>query len=146
MTAEVAYLERAAEARRSIPEIIRLLLAVTQRPARDLAGALGISTGRLSERLTGKVRITSDELAACALFFGVDAGVFYRDPADLRRTILGGVIPRPGAGAEAAHSGASTLNGDTVGYRNTPAQRPCAEGPNGVGLLPPGDLPKAKVA
>lgn len=87
MTAKVAYLNRAAEARRNIPQVIRLLLAVSGRTGKDLAGALGMPTSRLSERLSGKVRISSDELAACALFFGVDAGLFYRDPGSFRAAL-----------------------------------------------------------
>ena len=91
MTPEVAYLERAAEARRTIPEVIRILLAVNRRPARELADALGMSEGSLSERLSGKTKITGEQLAVCALFFGVEEGVFYRDPDSFRRQIMRGV-------------------------------------------------------
>lgn len=89
MTPEVIYLERAAEARRNIPKVIRLLLAVTGHPARHLADALGMSETSLSERLNGKTRITGEQLAVCALFFGVEEGTFYRNPDSFRRQILG---------------------------------------------------------
>lgn len=88
MSAQVTYLQRAAQARRNVPKMIRLLLVLTGRPANDLAKALVMSSGRLSERLTGKTRISSEELAVCAEFFGVDAGVFYRDPETFRRQIV----------------------------------------------------------
>jgi transcriptional regulator with XRE-family HTH domain len=93
VTGKVIYLERAAEARRNIPKVVRLLLAVSQRPARELADALEMPHSRLSERLSGKVRISSDELAAYALFFGVEEGVFYRDPESFRRQIIGDAAP-----------------------------------------------------
>lgn len=91
MTPEVAYLDRAAEVRRTVPEVIRLLLAVSRRPARELADALGLSEGSLSERLSGKTKITSEQVAVCALFFDVDEGAFYRDPDSFRRQIMRGV-------------------------------------------------------
>lgn len=108
----MTYIERAAEARRNIPKVIRLLLAVTGRQSKDLAEALGMPGSRLSERLSGKVRISSEELAVCALFFGVDEGLFYRDPDSFRRQIIGG----------------ATLNGDTVGYRASAGHGPFAGG------------------
>jgi hypothetical protein len=91
----VTYLQRAAEARRTIPRVIRLLLVLSGHSSKDLAEALAMPTSRLSERLTGKVRISSDELAACALFFDVDAGVFYRDPESFRRTLSAGPANKP---------------------------------------------------
>ncbi len=99
MTTNVAALERAAEARRNIPKVIRILLAVSDQPARSLGEALGLSEQSISERLTGKTRISSDELAACAVFFRVDEALFYRDPESIRRGIMTG----------------ATVNGDTVG-------------------------------
>lgn len=113
MTPEVAYLDRAAAARQSIPRVLRLLLRLSDRRSSELAEAMGWSRASLSDRLTGKTRIPSDELAACAAFFGVDAGVFYRDPDSIRRRILGG----------------ATVNEDTVGYINRAGQRPRAGTP-----------------
>lgn len=52
-----------------------------------------MSEGSLSERLSGKTKITGEQLAVCALFFGVDEGVFYRDPDSFRRRIMGGGEP-----------------------------------------------------
>lgn len=85
----VTYLKRAAEARRHVPEVIRLLLAITGRSSKELAQALGISSGRLSERLSGKVRISSEEIAVCALFLGVEEGLLYRDPTSFRAALMG---------------------------------------------------------
>jgi len=93
MSAQVTYLTRAAEARKNIPRVIRLLLLLSGRPAKELADALAMSSGRLSERLTGKTRISSDELAVCADFFQVDPGVFYRDPERFREQVMGSTAP-----------------------------------------------------
>lgn len=92
---ELTYLDRAAAARQSIPRVLRLMLRLSDRRSSELAAALGWSRASLSDRLTGKTRITSDELAACAAFFGVDPGVFYRDPDSIRRRILGGDLNEP---------------------------------------------------
>lgn len=92
MAEQISYLERAAEARRNVPEVIRILLAVTRRPAKDLAQALGMSEGRLSERLHAKTRISSEEIAVCAMFLGVEEGLLYRDPATFREAVT---APRP---------------------------------------------------
>ena len=93
MTSNVSFLARAAEARRDIPKVIRLLLAVSGTRAKDLGEALGVSEQSMSERLTGKTRISSEEIAACALFFDVDPGVFYRDPDGFRKQIMGSRTP-----------------------------------------------------
>lgn len=90
MTTDIAYLDRAAEARRSIPRVLRLLLRLSDRRSKELAQALGLSDASLSDRLTGKTRISSDELAAAAMFFDVDPGVFYQDPDTIRQRVLGG--------------------------------------------------------
>jgi transcriptional regulator with XRE-family HTH domain len=90
MVENVAYLERAAEARRNVPEVIRILLAVTGRTSKELARALGMSSGRLSERLSGKTRISSEEVAVCALFFDVEEGLLYRDPKSFRAALTQG--------------------------------------------------------
>lgn len=98
MTPDVVYLDRAAQAREQIPKVIRLMLRLTDRRARELANALGLSEASLSDRLTGKTRITSDELAAAALFFGIDAGLFYRDPDTIRSRMLAGATVNGGEG------------------------------------------------
>src|SRR4051812_12070708 len=89
MSGNVLYLKRAAEVRQGLPEVIRLLLAVNRKSARSLAGALGISEQSLSDRLNARTRITSEEVAVCALFFGVEEGVLYRDPDSFRRQLTG---------------------------------------------------------
>lgn len=106
MGENLVYLERAAEARRNVPEVIRILLAVSRRPAKELAQALGMSEGRLSERLNGKTRISSEEIAVCALFFDVEEGVLYRHPDSFR----------------AALTREASVNRTTVGQRNFAGQ------------------------
>lgn len=98
MTQTITYLDRAALAREQIPKVIRLMLRLTDRRARELAEALDLSEASLSDRLTGKTRITSDEIAVCADFFAVDAGVFYRDPDSIRRRVLEGATVNEGKG------------------------------------------------
>jgi transcriptional regulator with XRE-family HTH domain len=97
------------------------MLRLSDRRSAELAQAMGWSRASLSDRLTGKTRITSDELAACGAFFGVDPGVFYRDPDSIRRRILAG----------------ATVNEDTVGYRawagQRPSKRPPATAPKAIG-------------
>jgi transcriptional regulator with XRE-family HTH domain len=106
VTPDIAYLDRAAQARRTIPRVLRLL-RLSDKRSKELAQALGLSHASLSERLNGKTRISSDELAAAALFFDVDPGIFFRDPDSIRRRILGG----------------ATVNEDTVGLRASAGQR-----------------------
>lgn len=95
VTMELTYIATAAAARKSIPRVLRLMLRLSDRRSAELGEALGWSRASLSDRLTGKTRITSDELAACAAFFGVEPGVFYQDPDTIRRRILGADLNSP---------------------------------------------------
>lgn len=91
MTAvEARYLEAEARARRNIPRMVRGLLAFRGLDQGDLARALDISASSLSERLSGKTRISAGEVARMASFLGVEPGHLYADPdASLRPTTLG---------------------------------------------------------
>lgn len=97
MVETIAYLERAAEARRNVPEMIRILLTITRRSSKELAQALGMSSGRLSERLSGKTRISSDEIAVCAMFLDVEVGLLYKDPNSFRAALKRGSNASEGA-------------------------------------------------
>jgi transcriptional regulator with XRE-family HTH domain len=125
MTPEVAYLERAAEARRTIPEVIRLLLAVSRKPARELAEALGLSEASLSERLNGKTKITGEQLAVAAMFFGVEEGALYRDPDSFRRQIVGVVKDHHRAG-EGGSSDPATVAARRLLLNSAPAPKSIA--------------------
>lgn len=76
--------ERAKQARGHVRANIKILLAVNETPAKALAVALGLSESRLSERLAGKTRFSAEEIAMAAMFFDVNEGILYRDPASLR--------------------------------------------------------------
>lgn len=80
-----------------------MLLAVSGHTAKDLAKATGLSESQVSERLHGKTRITTDELASFAGFLGVDPGLFFRDPASFREQVMG----YGGLGSDDLRSGSS---------------------------------------
>lgn len=83
--------EWAERARQDVPKVARILLAVTRHTAKDLAQATGLSESQVSERLSGKTRITADELAAFAGFLDVDPGVFFHDPESFREMFRNGL-------------------------------------------------------
>lgn len=80
MADDLALAAVAAEARRVIPKMVRMLLAARAEPAKDLAGAMGMSEASLSDRLRGKTRFTADEVATIAAHFGVPVTTLYQAP------------------------------------------------------------------
>lgn len=66
-----------------------MLLAITGHTARELAMASGLTASKMSERLTGKTEIRAREIAAWADYLGVDPGLFFVSPAELRERLLG---------------------------------------------------------
>ena len=77
------YLDAGDEARQIVPTVLRTLMSAAGISSADIANVLGISKASLSERLSGKTRITADELATLANFFGVDPGIFFKKPEEL---------------------------------------------------------------
>ena len=100
------FAEAKQQARRDVPKVVRMLLAVSGRTARELAEATGMSESKVSERLSGKTRISSDELASWAAFLEVDPGLLYRSPTYLRDALTQGSVPRA-ANVSDLHSGQS---------------------------------------
>jgi transcriptional regulator with XRE-family HTH domain len=66
---------------RTVARVVRSLLAANGLQAKDMARAIGMHEGRLSERLNGKAKITATDIARWADFFGVDPGQLFKDPA-----------------------------------------------------------------
>lgn len=83
MSPEAAVQMAEEEARRSVPATVRMLLRARGHREMDLARALGLSSGQMSERLSGKTRISSSELAGIARFLGVNPGLLYSTPESL---------------------------------------------------------------
>ena len=53
---------------------------------KQLAAALHMSQGSLSERLSGEVRFSADEVAGIAAFFDLPTGVLFADPRETLKT------------------------------------------------------------
>lgn len=88
MSVTTTYREVGEEARRNVPKVTRMLLAITGHTARELAQASEMSESKMSERLAGKTRISSDEIAMWAAYMEVDPNLFYLSPDQLRRAII----------------------------------------------------------
>jgi len=84
MAVQPALLSVMEESRRSIPDVIRALIAAQHRTALDVASAIGMSPSSFYARLNGKSEIQAAELAALASYFGVGTDVFYDPPTWLR--------------------------------------------------------------
>lgn len=104
-------------ARRDIPKVARILLGVTGRTARELGEVSGLTESQMSDRLSGRTRIGAVEVAAWADFLGVDPGLFYRQPDELRALVTGRAV--------AAGSGSIT---DATGLLlSFPGRRPASK-------------------
>lgn len=86
---------REQRGRRDVPRVVRILLARDGHSQRDLARYLGISAGRLSEKLSGKTRITVDDLEDWAPFFRCDPADLLADPLKLVSVPRGSTPPTP---------------------------------------------------
>lgn len=73
---------------RDIPRVTKMLLGIMGATARDLGQASGLSESKMSERLSGKTPIRAHELAAWADYLGVDPGLFFANPAELRKRLI----------------------------------------------------------
>lgn len=102
MSTQVTPLGPAAEARRRVPAVIRILLVLDGRPNKALAAHIGISDTALSDRISGRTRWSADEVAAAADFFGVAVGILYEDPASIRDRLTAAPTGRSGLLFQAA--------------------------------------------
>lgn len=82
----VTDIRTAPSVQRHAPRVVRILLARDGIQQKNMAAALGINPGRLSEHLNGARKVTAEDIERWAGFFGVDPGLFFRDPA----TLVGG--------------------------------------------------------
>ena len=67
----------------NIGRVLRVLCRAHELTQQQLAEKFGMSMSALNERLAGKRRFTAVEIAAFAEHFGVDPGVFFKDPVEL---------------------------------------------------------------
>ena len=66
-----------------VPTMVRVLMAARDKSLNDVAKALGVTKSSASERLTGKTRISADEIEVLAAYFEVDAGIFFKTPEEV---------------------------------------------------------------
>ena len=87
MATSQAELVAAAEAaQRTIPAVLRALMATHRVTGPELAEAVGMSASSLYARLNGKSEITAREVARFATYFEVPASFLYDPPAGLLRS------------------------------------------------------------
>lgn len=83
--------------------VIETLMAARGRSRADLMSHLGLSKGRLSERLSGSTRWTVPELASLADYFQVSPAVFFQ-PVDRLLVTTASGAPTQEDGMRRGHS------------------------------------------
>ena len=69
----------------TIPHIVDIYLAARQRTRADLAAYMNITPSVISKKMSGRSRITADDIEAFAAFLDVSPAMFFEDPATLVR-------------------------------------------------------------
>ena len=105
-----------------------MLLNILGRPAKELGAVSGLTESQMSNRLSGKSPIKVAELIAWADYLDIDPGLFFINPAELRKRLLGlPVIVGQGSANEA--KGASLASAGTY---QTDGNRPATSPVRGI--------------
>lgn len=91
-----------SDADRNVRLVVQMLMAANEADAAAIAVVLGVARSGVYERLSGKRRITIDDVRKLATYFGVDPGVFFVEPRRLVNLPTGRSTQQVRAGEKAA--------------------------------------------